>query len=120
MEGMRVLIAYEDSYRSYADALQGTIQRLRPGTEVSLVRAEELGDEVARLEPHLVVCDRPNDIDPGSKAAWARLSDDPDVPSEFCLGGRRRRLENPGFRDLMAFVDEAGGLVLSGRQLRGC
>lgn len=116
MEGMRVLIAYEYTYRCYADALQATIQGLRPGVEVLLVRAEELGDEVARLEPHLVVCDRPNNIDPNSRAAWARLSDDPDVPSEFFLGGRRR-LENPGFKELMGFVDEAMELILSGQQL---
>ena len=49
-----------------------------------------------------------------SRAAWARLSDDPDVPSEFFLGGRRR-LENPGFKELMGFVDEAGELLLSGQ-----
>ena len=113
---MRVLIAYEYTYRCYADALQATIQGLRPGVEVLLVRAEELGDEVARLEPHLVVCDRPNNIDPNSRAAWARLSDDPDLPSEFFLGGRRR-LENPGFKELMGFVDEAMELILSGQQL---
>jgi hypothetical protein len=44
----------------------------------------------------------------------------PDEPSEFCVGGRRRGLENPGFEELLAVVDEAEELVLSGRELGGC
>jgi hypothetical protein len=120
MGEMRVLIGYEDSHRSYGETTADAIRWLRPGIEVSLVQAEEIGDEVARLDPHLVVCNRPNEVDPGGRAAWARLSDEPDEPSEFCLGGRRRTLENPGFKELLAIVDEAEELVLGGRELGGC
>jgi hypothetical protein len=117
---MRVLIGYEGTHRSYGETAAGAIRWLRPGVDVSLVHAEEIGAEVDRLDPHLVVCNRPNTVDPGGRTAWARLSDEPDVPSEFCIGGRRRRLENPGFKELLEIVDEAEELVHSGAKLGGC
>jgi hypothetical protein len=120
MGDIRVLIAYEDSHRSYGEALEGAIRGLKPGAEVSVVQARELGIEIGRFDPHLVVCNRPNTVDPGGRAAWARLSDEPDEPSEFCVGGQRRTLKNPGFGDLLAIVDEAEELVLDGRVLGGC
>jgi hypothetical protein len=58
---MRDLLAYEDTYRSYGQALAGAVGGLRPGVEVSLVHARRLALEVARLDPHLVICNRPND-----------------------------------------------------------
>jgi hypothetical protein len=68
----------------------------------------------------MVVCNRPNEVDPGGRAAWARLSDDPDEPSEFCVGGRRRRLENPDFRELLGMFDEAEALVGASGEPRSC
>jgi len=117
---MRVLIGYEVSHRSYGETAAGAISWLRPGVEVSLVRAAELGGEVARLVPHLVVCNRSNSVDPGGRVAWARLSTEPDEPSEFCLDGRRRSLTNPDFEELLAIVDEAEELVRGGQELGGC
>jgi hypothetical protein len=43
---MRVLIANEESYRSYGEVLQRAIRLLRPHSEVSLVQTRELSDEV--------------------------------------------------------------------------
>ena len=117
---MRVLIAYGDSHRSYGETLETALRGMRPGVEVSLVRAEELGDEVARLDPHLVVSDRPNGVDPGGRAAWARIPADPEEPSEFCVGGRRRPLMNPGLEELLALVDGAEQLLRDGLAPRGC
>jgi hypothetical protein len=117
---LRVLIAYEDSHRAYGETVAMALRRLRPSAEVSVVRVRELGSEVDRFDPHLVICNRPNTVDPGGRAAWARLADDPEEPSEFCLGGRRRRLENPGIEDLLAVVDQTGELVRSGSDLGGC
>ena len=117
---MRILIAYEDSHRSYGEALAGAVRGLRPGAEVSLVQARELAGAVRRFDPHLVVSGKPNTVDPGGRAAWLTLSEEPDEPSEACVGGRRRRLKNPGFGDVLAVVDEAGELVRGGRELGGC
>lgn len=115
-----MLIAYEDSHRSYGQALEGAVRALKPGAEVSVVQARELEAEIGRFDPHLVVCNRPNTVDSGGRAAWARLSDEPDEPSEFCVGGRRRGLENPGFEELLEIVDETEELVRGGQEPGGC
>ena len=117
---MRILIAYEDSYRAYGEALEGAIRESRPNAEVSLVQARELESEVARFDPHLVVSGKPNAVDPGGRAAWVRLSEEPEEPSEVCVGGRRRGTENPGMEELLAVVDETEVLVGAGGELGGC
>jgi hypothetical protein len=48
------------------------------------------------------------------------LSPEPDEPSEVCVGGRRRKVENPGMEELLRIVDETEGSVRTGRGLGGC
>ena len=117
---MRVLIVYEDSHRSYGEAMVGAVRASRPGLEVALAHLRELEAEVERFDPHLVVSSRPNTFDPGGRAAWVLLSDDPDEPSEVCINGRHRRLENPGLEEMLEIIDETEELVRTGRELRGC
>ena len=117
---MRVLISYEDSHRAYGEALERTIRGLRPSVEVSLVQARELGGEVGRLDPHLVVSGKPNTVDPEGRAAWVTLSEEPEEPSEVCLGGRRMGMENPGMEELLAVLDETEELMRAGGNLGGC
>jgi hypothetical protein len=117
---MRVLVVHEDSYRSYGQTMVGAIRGLRPQTEAALAQVRELEAEVGRLDPHLVICNRQNSIDPGGRAAWARLSDEPDEPSEFCLAGRRWGSENPDLEEVLAIIDEMERLLREGRDLRGC
>ena len=117
---MRVLVVYEDSYRSYGQSMVGAIRGLRPQLEAALVQVGELEAEVGRFDPHLVICNRPNSIDPGGRVAWVRLSDEPDEPSEFCLAGRRWGSENPELEEVLAIIDELEGLLREGGDLRGC
>ena len=117
---MRVLVVYENSYRSYGETLAGTVRGLKPGAEVSLIQAWELGAEIGRFDPHLVICNRPNSVDPGGRVAWVRLSDDPDEPSEFCLAGRRWGAQNPGLEEVLAILDSMEGLLRDGGDLGGC
>src|ERR671913_1439994 len=118
---MRVLIAHEDSRRAYGEALERAIRGLRPSVEVSLVQARELGGEVGSLDPHLVVSGKPNTVDPGGRAAWMTLSEEPEEPSEVCVGGQRRGMENPGMEELLAILDETEKSVLTGgEELVGC
>ncbi len=114
---VRVLVVYEDSYRSYGETMAEAVRSLKPGAEVSPVQARELASEVDRFDPHLVVCNRPNAVDPGGRVAWVQLSDDPDEPSEFCLAGRRWGARNPGLGEVLALLDRTGGC--SGRGPRG-
>ena len=118
---MRALIVYEDSHRSYGEAMVGAVRASRPGLEeVSLAHLRDLEAEVERFDPHLVVSSQPNTLNPGARAAWVLLSDDPDEPSEVCIDGRHRRLENPGLEEMLGIIDETEELVRTGRELRGC
>lgn len=117
---MRILVVYEDSYRSYGQTMVGAIRGLRPQVEAELIQVRELEAEVGSFDPHLVICNRANTVDPGSRLAWVRLSDDPDEPSEFCLAGRRWGAENPGIEEVLAIIDEMEGLLREGRDLGGC
>ena len=117
---MRVLIVYEDSHRSYGEAMVGAVRASRPGLEVELAHLRDLEAELERFDPHLVVSSRPNTFETGGRAAWVLLSDDPDEPSEVCIDGRHRRLENPGLEQILEIIDETEALVRTGRELRGC
>jgi hypothetical protein len=117
---MRVLIVYEDSHRAYGEALERAVRGQRPGVEVLLVQARRLTGEVERFDPHLVVSGLPNTVDPGGRAAWVTLSEDPDGPSGVCVAGRRRGAQNPGMEELLAVIDETEELVRTGVGLGGC
>ena len=117
---MRILISYEESYRVYSDALEWAIRGLRSHEDVAVCRLAEIGEQLENFNPHLVESSRPNTVDPGGRAAWYRLSPEPDEPSEACLGGRRWRRLNPSLEDLLSFIDQVETLVRSGRELRGC
>ena len=119
-EAIRVLIAYEDSHRSYGQTMAGALRGFRPRVEAEVVQARELAAEVERFDPHLVVCNRPNTVDPGGRAAWLQLSDDPDEPSTFCLAGQGWEAENPGLEEVLALVDGTAELLRTGRDLEGC
>jgi hypothetical protein len=117
---MRILISYEESYYVYSDALQRAISGLRPEVEVAACTLAEIGEQLESFDPHLVVSSHPNTVDPGGRAAWYRLSPEPNQPSEACLGGRRWERLNPPLEELVSFIDEVEALVGSGRELGGC
>src|SRR5215210_2530422 len=117
---MRILICYEEAYRVYADALERSLVGLRPDAEVAVCRLAEIDVQLESFDPNLVVSSRPNTVDPGGRAAWYRLSPEPDEPSEACLRGRRWRRPNPPLEALLSFIDEVEALVGSGRELGGC
>ena len=117
---MRILISYEDSYHVHSDTLERVLRWLRPDAEVAACRLRVLGEQVKSFNPHLVVSSRKNSVDPGGRAAWYRLSPEPDKPSEACLGGRCWQRLNPTLEDLLSFIDEVEALVRSGRELGGC
>jgi len=117
---MRILISYEESYRAYSDALERAIGGLNPDAEVAACRLAEIGEQLESFDPHLVVSSHPNTVDPGGRAAWYRLSPEPDEVSEACFGGRRWRRLNPPLEDLLSFIDEVEAFVGSGPVLGGC
>ena len=117
---MRVLIVYEDTYRAYGETLEGAIWGLRPRVEVALAPLQELEAEVERFDPHLVVSDVSNTVDPGGRAAWVTLSYNPSDASKLCLDGQQSELTNPRIEELLEIIDEAEELVRTGLDLGGC
>jgi hypothetical protein len=117
---MRILISYEQSYHVYSDALERAIRGLHQEAEVAACTLAEIAEQLESFDPHLMVSSGPNTVDPGGRAAWYRLSPEPDEPSEACLGGRRWRRLNPPLEDLLSFIDEVEALVRSGRERGGC
>lgn len=69
---------------------------------------------MARLEPFLVICDRPGSPDHDSVPAWVELSLEPSLSTRVRLYGQRRELVNPTLEDLVEVVDEAERLVSRG------
>ena len=118
--GVRVLIAYEDSHRAYAEAMRHALRALRPDAEVVACGIDELGAGVEGFDPDLVVSSLPNTVEPGRRTAWYALSTEPNEPSEVCVGGRRGEVVNPGMEGLLAIIDETEESVRTGRGLGGC
>lgn len=106
MVAARILIAFEDEYRVYREAIAGAIRVLRPHAQGETAGLEALAEEVERLDPHLVICSRPNTVDPGGRPAWVELPTDPTRPARVCVGGRYSARTNPTLEVLLGVVDE--------------
>lgn len=100
------MVAFEDEYRAYQEALTEALRMVRPRADVTTVRTDELPDALARLEPDLVICSRP---DTGHGAAWIELSMEPDAPSRVRVGERRSEIANPPLDYIISVVDEVAG-----------
>ena len=99
-------MAIEDEYRSYRGVVTGGIKAVRPRTEVVSGCLEALEQDLARFEPHVVICTLPMTTLSKRPMAWVGLSLDPLRPSIICTGGRRFEQRNPTFDTLLAVVDE--------------
>jgi hypothetical protein len=108
---MRMLVALEDDYRAYRELIAACIQVLRPQVEVTTSGLDALDEEIACLDPHVVVCSLPATMGPGDRLAWVELSIDPTQPTVICVSGRYWEVRNPVFEVLLGVVDEVEQLV---------
>lgn len=99
----RILVAFEDEYRAYQDALASALRTLRPHAEVSTAYPERATDPPSHPWPDLVICNRP---DPGESLAWLELSMEPALPSNLRIGEHRSRVANPSLEEILSVVDE--------------
>jgi hypothetical protein len=107
--GMRILVAFEESYRVYQDAIADAVLARRPHTEVLATDQDALEAEVARIGPDLVICSqhKKNAIDVTGVAAWFKVPTGSELSGELSLDGEYSEVENPGLVELLWFVDEA-------------
>lgn len=117
---IRVLISFEEEYRSFRDTIAEAFRALRPGDEVEVSGLGTLGEEVTCFKPHLVIASLPNAFDPDGQVAWVQLSPDPDRPSKVCVGGRHSQALNPSMQDLLSVAGEAEALIGDGYHPRPC
>ena len=69
---------------------------------------EELEGELARLDPQVVICSRPEPAGAGARQeAWVELPLEPIRPMQVRRGGRRSEAADPTLEALLAVVDEA-------------
>ena len=57
---LRVVVAYEDSFRFYRHVLTKAIEDLRPHLQVHSVALGAMEATLERFDPHVVVCSRPS------------------------------------------------------------
>ncbi len=103
MVAARILVAFEDEYLAYREVIAAAIRVLRPGAQVESANLDALAQAVERLDPHVVICSRPNTVDPGRRPAWVVL---PTQPARICVGGHYSERANPTVEVLLGIVDE--------------
>lgn len=82
---IHVLVAFEDQYRAYREAISAVIGVLRPQVEVTNTGLEDLEGELADLEPRVVICsrDKPANLPPW--VTWVYVSLDVGPTSQATL-----------------------------------
>ena len=119
----RILVAFEDEYLAYREVIAAAIRVLRAGAQVQSTNLDALAQEVERTDPHVVICSRPNTVDPGRRPAWVVLPTDPTRPARICVGGRYRERANATVEVLLGIVDEVEEQLTEGEDgdlLLGC
>jgi hypothetical protein len=119
---MKVLVALEDEYRTYMEAMAAAIREFRPDIEVVAITggSEDLEAGVTRLDPQLVICNPPVPENPvGERLALIELSPDSARATNFRVGERRWRSMNPTLGEILSVVDETKGLFRASREQGG-
>ena len=98
-----VLVSFEP--RSYREAIGSVVRDLKPRLEVRIVDPDELGAEVARLDPELVLCSQPNTFTTNDKPTWFEFRPYDKPTAQICVSGQRSELEEVELDDLLSLVD---------------
>ena len=119
---MKVLLALEEEYRTYMEAMAAAIREFRPHMEVVAISgsSEDLEAETKRLEPQLIICSPPipeNPVD--ERLARIELSPDSAQSSNFRVGERHWQSANPTLGEILSVVDETKGLFRASREQGG-
>ena len=118
--GMCVLVAFEDEYGLYREAVMRIVRNLRPHLEVRVSNPDALGAAIPRLDPILVICNRPNTISPNGRPAWFELRPEPEGFGLLCIDGEYSQIPNPALDELLLAIDEAQELARAKEELGNC
>lgn len=108
---LRVMVAIEP--RAYRESIAYSLEGLRPDVEVEIGDPGSLGSEVRRLEPHLVLCNRPDTTRSGSVISWVEIYSSSTVGqvAEACIDGHHIKLTNLQLEDLLSILDHTQKLL---------
>jgi hypothetical protein len=113
---MKVLLAFEEGFRAYIEAIATAIRTFRSDVEVAVVEDSNLEAEVERFGPQLVITSPPplpkNPV--GEQLiSWIESSPDASQPSRFQVGERHWETENPTLNEVLSALDETKRLYRS-------
>lgn len=117
---IKILVSFEDGYRSYQEVIAATIRILRPRAEVATSDRDALEEELERFDPCVVICSCSKPLHISDVAAWVELSLDPTSPAKVCIGGLYLEQRNPDLESLFAIIDKVELLVQQGTDFRRC
>jgi hypothetical protein len=104
-------VAYAEEYRAYREVIAAGIRLLRSHTEVRTAAPTDLGAELERFSPQVVVCGVPGRADPGDVLAWVEQPAEVGRPTRGRVGDHRRESPGLSLSGLLAVVDAAEELV---------
>ena len=88
--------------------IAAVLRALRPETEVNSITLEALEEELARLDPEVVICTGHKEVESSTRLAWIELSVDPFMPTKISVGGRHFERTNPTVEELLEIIEEVG------------
>jgi hypothetical protein len=117
---LRVLVAFEDVRSVYREAIALALAELRPNLEVRPAPLAEMGRELGRFDPHVVVCSQTGDGHPGSPPAWVQVPTDDEADADgrlarMCLEGECWDTEGPTLGEILYVIDETRRRLGEGR-----
>ena len=119
-------MAFEDVRRVYRDVIARALCELRPSLEVrSVSLGEQLERPLARFDPHVVVCSRPNGGHSGGRGAWVEIPTDDKATDEerlarVCVDGERWRTDGPPLSELLEVIDRTQERLREGELTESC
>jgi hypothetical protein len=105
---VRILITV--SPRMYREALALSVQEHRPDLEVRIAPPEEAGPEVRSFDPHLLVRNDNDGLDPEdleNLLCWIEIIYSDHMDARISVAGQVVKVGNISMDDLLAVVDEA-------------
>jgi hypothetical protein len=115
-----VLVAFEDEHRLYREVVTRIVCDLRPHLEAQVSEPDAIRAAIARLDPILVICNRPNTVSPNGRPAWFELRNEPEGFGLLCIDGKYSQKPNPALDELLRAIDAAEELARTKEELGNC
>jgi hypothetical protein len=104
--GIKIVVAFDDAYRSYQRMLAATLRILRPEAEVMTVEPEKIGGVAKRFDPDIVIGSPFKEWDLDDTRTWIELALDPTQSTKVLVDGQYSEMLNPTLDKLLAIIEE--------------